>query len=285
LAITREDAARYCQDLVREADRDRYLASLFAPDETRAHVQALYGFNIELARVRERTSDPNLSEIRLQWWLDAVEDIYRGTTPDHPVLVGLAGAIAHGGLPLEAFRNMVEARRFDLYDDPMPDLVSLEGYLGETSSALIQLAALVLAGGDALTGAEAAGYAGVGFGITGLLRSLPLHRARGQCYIPADLLQRRDLTPAHVLSGRFDAAMGLVVSELRHRATTCLFEARTRQAAVPLQALPAFLPVSLTDLYLAKLAQPRFNPLDTVAEVSQLRRQWRLAVRAFLERY
>jgi phytoene synthase len=285
VAITRGDAEAYCRDLVRTADRDRYLASLFAPDETRSHIQAIYAFNIELARVRERTTDPNLSEIRLQWWLDAVEDIYRGRTSAHPVLEALAGAIEHGKLPLDTLRNMVEARRFDLYDDPMPDLVSLEGYLGETSSAVIQLAALVLAGGDALPAAEAAGYAGVAFGIAGLLRSLPVHRSRGQCFIPAELLERRRRTPAHVLSGRFDAAIELALADLRRRAAACLAEARARAAAVPLDALPAFLPVSLTDLYLARLAKPGFNPLDTVAEVSQLRRQWRLAARAFLERY
>jgi 15-cis-phytoene synthase len=285
MALTRQEAESYCQSLVREADRDRYLASLFAPDDTRPFVQAIYGFNIELTRARERTSDPALGEIRLQWWLDAVEDIYRGTTASHPVLEALAPAIEHGGLPLEPFRNMVEARRFDLYDDPMPDLATLEGYLGETSSALIQLCALVLAGADAARSAEAAGYGGVAFGIAGLLRTLPFHRARGQCYIPKDLLERRDLTPAHVLSGRFDAAMGLVVAELRHRSAACLVEARLRAATMPLQALPAFLPVSLSDLYLAKLARPGFDPLHKVAEVSQLRRQWRLAARAFLERF
>ena len=285
MAPARDDAEAYCRDLVRGADRDRYLASLFAPDETRPHVQALYGFNIELARARERTSDPNVGEFRLQWWHDAVEDIYRGTTAGHPVLEGLARAIERGGLPVEAFRNMVEARRFDLYDDPMPDLATLEGYLGETSSALIQLTALVLAGADALPAAEAAGLAGVAFGIAGILRALPVHRARGQCYIPKDLLERRGLTPAHVLSGRFEAAMDLVLSELRHLAAARLVEARSLGGSVPLQALAAFLPVSLTDLYLAKLARPGFNPLDKVAEVSQLRRQWRLATRAFLERY
>jgi 15-cis-phytoene synthase len=282
---SRAEAENYCRDLVREADRDRYLASLFAPDETRPHVQALYGFNVELTQARERTSDPALGEIRLQWWLDAVEDIYRGTTPAHPVLEALAPAIAHGGLPLDAFRNMVEARRFDLYDDPMPDLATLEGYLGETSSALIQLSALVLAGADALRSADVAGHAGVAFGIAGVLRALPFHRARGQCYVPRDLLGRHDLTPGHVLSGRFDAGVNLVLAELRHRAQTCLVEARARGPAVPVQALPAFLPASLTDLYLGKLARPGFDPLHKVAEVSQLRRQWRLATSAFLERF
>jgi 15-cis-phytoene synthase len=285
LPSSREDAESYCRDLLREADRDRYLASLFAPDATRPLIQAIYSFNVELARIRERTSDPRVSEIRLQWWLDAVEAIYRAATPGHPVLQGLARAIEHGGLPPDAFRNMIEARRFDLYDDPMPDLLTLEGYLGETSSAIIQLSALVLAGADARTAAEAAGYGGVAYGIAGALRSLPIHRSRGQCYIPADLLQRRELGPAHVISGRYDGAMQIVLAELRHRAATCLLEARIRHAAVPLPALPAFLPVSLTDLYLARLARRGFDPLARVAEVSQLRRQWRLAVQAFLERY
>lgn len=285
MATTREEAEEYCRRLVREADRDRYLASLFAPDHVRAHVQALYAFNVELALVRERTRESHLGEIRLQWWLEAVDGIYRGETPDHPVLQGLARAVEHGRLPAEGFRNLVEARRFDLYDDPMPSLSDLEGYLGETSSGLIQLAALVLAGSDAVRAAEAAGYAGVAFGVAGLMRSLPLHRSRGQCYFPKDLLERRELTPAHLLSGRFDAAISLVLAELRHHAVRRLAEARSLEATVPVKALPAFLPVSLTDLYLKKLARPGFNPLRSVAEVSQLRRQLRLMRCAFLEQF
>ncbi len=180
---------------------------------------------------------------------------------------------------------MLEARRFDLYDDPMPSLSDLEGYLGETSSALIQLAALILAGNEAGRAADAAGYAGVAFGMAGLMRSLPIHRARGQCYVPKDLLARRELTPAHVLAGRFDGAMALVLAELRYHAARRLSEARAQETSVPSKALPAFLPVCLTDLYLEKLARPGFNPLRGVAEVSQMRRQLRLARCAFLEQF
>ena len=42
------------------------------------------------------------------------------------------------------FDDYLEARIFDLYDDPMPTRADLEGYCGETASALIQLAAMVL---------------------------------------------------------------------------------------------------------------------------------------------
>jgi hypothetical protein len=55
---------------------------------------------------------------------------------------------------------------------PMPDLNTLEGYLGETASALIQMSALVLAGYDALECAEVSGLAGVASGLAGVMRTL-----------------------------------------------------------------------------------------------------------------
>lgn len=280
-----ESAADHCQRLVREFDRDRYLASLFVPDAFRPDVLALYAFNVELARVREQVSDPRLGEIRLQWWADAVEGIYASATLETPVIQALAGAIGRGNLPKSAFVRMMEARRFDLYDDPMPDMATLEGYLGETSSALIQLAALILLGSGASRVAEAAGLAGVAYGLTGLIRSIPIHRSRGQCYMPADLLARHGSSPAQLLSGRLDAATGAALAELRGHVAARLGEARGLRAEVPTVALPAFLPACLADLYLARLDRQGFDPLKSVVEVSQMRRQLRLLRCAYAGRF
>src|SRR5579871_5951216 len=61
-------AAAYaeCEALVREGDRDRWLASLFAPAAARRHLYALYAFSFEIARVREIVSDPLPGEVRYQ---------------------------------------------------------------------------------------------------------------------------------------------------------------------------------------------------------------------------
>ena len=276
MAAVGADAARHCLELVRAADKDRFLAGLFAPQDGRRRLYGLYAFNIELARVREAVSEPQLGEIRLEWWLEVIAGIYGGEVPDHPVARELARAIEFGDLPQSTFTDMIAARRGDLYDDPVPTLGDLEGYLGETGSALIQLAALVLAGRQAASAATAAGYAGVAFGLTGLLRSLPLHRARGQCYLPGDVLARHALTPAHVLAGRFDGAMSKVIAELADHARTRLGEARGHGGDIPAAALPAFLPAGLVDLYLKRLLRAGFNPLTGVADVAQVVRQWRL---------
>ena len=59
-------APAYCQNQVRQHDRDRYLTALFAPPARRPGLFALYAFNLEVAKVREAVSEPMLGHIRLQ---------------------------------------------------------------------------------------------------------------------------------------------------------------------------------------------------------------------------
>ncbi|MDX1716455.1 MAG: phytoene/squalene synthase family protein [Anderseniella sp.] len=265
-----EDLAQQLLSLVREADRDRYLCLLLTPETRRAEISALYAFNAELAQIRERISDPAAGEVRLAWWEQVIDGIYTGDVVNAPVPQGLARAVEAGDIPRHTLLNMIEARRFDLFDDPMPDLNTLEGYLGETASALLQMSALVLAGYDALECAEVSGLAGVASGLTGMLRSLPVHRARGQCYVPVTMLEKQGLQPAHVLAGRDGAAMELVLLELVVHAQRRLSEARRAATRVPEQALAAYLPVSLTEAYLKRLGKARASMLTRVVS----RPQW-----------
>ena len=47
----------YCQGLVREGDKDRFLADLFAPAEARPHLHALQAFNFEIESIRNRVTE------------------------------------------------------------------------------------------------------------------------------------------------------------------------------------------------------------------------------------
>ena len=239
--------AEHVQDLVRSGDGDRFLASLFVPDDRRRAILALYAFNLEIARIAPSVSEPQIGLIRQQWWLDTLDAIAAGQgSAAHPVAQELARAMILHGLPLHALKTMVEAREFDLFSDPMPDLRALEAYLGETSSALIQLASVVLAGTRAAQSAEAAGLAGVAHGL-----ALRLNAGDGDCLPP-----------------------GMTPVDAQAHARRRLAEARALTATLAPEVLPAFLPVSLTELYLAAAWRSR-PPLA-------LRRQfalWRAARR------
>src|ERR671936_425398 len=64
--------------LVRRHDRDRFQTALFAPAARREALFALYAFNYEIARVRERVREPILGRIRLEWWRETIAAAYEG---------------------------------------------------------------------------------------------------------------------------------------------------------------------------------------------------------------
>ncbi|MBN8995779.1 MAG: squalene/phytoene synthase family protein [Rhizobiales bacterium] len=266
------DAYAHTADAVRAGDRDRYLADLFVPEAARHHFFALHAFNLEVARIRETGSEPNLGEIRLQWWRDALA----GEGSGHPVAEALQKTIAGFRLPVTALANLIEARRFDLYDDAMPSLNDLEGYAGETSSSLMQLGAIILSDGADPGAAEVAGHAGVAWALTGLLRALPIHSARGQCYLPADLMAKHGVDRADLHAGKTSPGLERLLAELRARVRGHLTAVSHGIARVPGPIQAAFLPVALCEPYLRKMERRGFDPLKTVADISPLRRHWAL---------
>lgn len=268
------DAEQHCFNLVRAGDKDRFLASLFAPEEKRKHLHALYAFNIEVSRIPELVSDVAVGEIRYQWWLDTIDAIYCGEEQQHPVAQCLAAAISAGDLPKHALQNLVKAKIFDLYSDPIQSMTDLEGYLGETSSALIQMASLILGLEEALESAEAAGLAGVAYGLAGIMRSFPRHRAMARCYVPLDLLKQRNASASEVIANENQAALNIVLSELRGKIRLRLDQARAMASTINPSVMPAFLHVSLTEAYLKKLDGAHEGVLKTGAEIALWRKQW-----------
>jgi phytoene synthase len=260
--------------LVRAEDKDRFLANLFAPETARKHLSALHAFSTEVARVREIVSDPLPGEIRLQWWRDALEGKARGAAEAHPIAKALLETVTVCRLPVAALTGLIEARGFDLYDDPMPTLNDLEGYCGETSAALIQLGAIALMNGGDPGAADAAGHAGVAYALTGILRAFPWHAGRGQCFLPLDVLAKHGASREQVVSGEATPALLAVLAEMRARARHHLGETRRLIGTVRPEAMPAYLPVALVEPYLGRMERADYHPFRTRVELPQWRRQW-----------
>ncbi|WP_406871661.1 phytoene/squalene synthase family protein [Aminobacter sp. P9b] len=247
------DATGALLDAVRIADHDRYLSVLYAPEQKRPALLALYAFNAEIAAIRDRVSEPMPGEIRLQWWRDVIASGQSELGAGHPVASALMAAITTHRLPVAAFDNYLEARIFDLYDDPMPSRTDLEGYCGETASAMIQLAALVLDADEAPKHAELAGHAGCAQAITGLLRLLPAHSTRGQCYVPRDILAAAGTTPDEFVAGGKTPSSRHAVQAMAALAREHLRAFERGAKTLPVSLRPAFLPLSLTGAYLDRL--------------------------------
>lgn len=262
---------------LRRSDPDRYLSTLYAPPAVRADLDALYRFNAEIAAIRDRIREPLPGEVRIQWWRDTLAG---GEAGGYPLAEALLAAVERHKLPRDAFDRYLDARIFDLYDDPMPTRADLEGYCGETASALIQLSALMLAPQAAPAFASAAGHAGCAQAIAGLVRLLPLHRARGQCYVPGDILAAAGASREDIVGGGGDdaavRAVGAFIELGREHAAR--FEAEAKGLPAPLRA--AFLPAALARAYLDRAAASGAAVLREVADIPALRRHWTLLRRA-----
>ncbi|WP_299470547.1 phytoene/squalene synthase family protein [uncultured Roseibium sp.] len=266
----------HAADIVRLYDKDRYLSALLAPEQHRADLMAVYAFGAEISRVREIVSEPLPGEMRLQWWRDLLEGTEHGAVASNPVANALLQTIARYNLPRNGLIAMTEARVFDLYDDPMPNLNDLEGYTGETVSGLMQLACLILNNGDDPGTATAAGHAGVAYGMTGLMRALPWHASRRQMFLPKDLIDRHGVDVETVFRGETTQPLKAALAEMREHVRHHLNRVREAAATVPEKCSNALLPLVLVEPFLKKMERNDFDPLQGSAEISQLKRQWLL---------
>lgn len=278
-------AYAYCAGLVRTHDRDRFVAALFAPAALRPHLLALYAFNVEVARVREVVREPLPGEVRIAWWREVLEGEGRGEVAGHPVAAALLDTVSRFALPAAPLVALADARVFDLYDDPMPSLADLEGYAGETASALLQLGLLILAPAAAPASADACGHGGVAQALCGLMRAFPIHAGRGQCFLPLDVLARHGLDREAAVSGRPGPELLAVFSDLRGAASRHLgaaADALVRVPPGPAAGAAALLPLALVGGDITALARVR-DPFREQAGLPRWRRaltMWQAARRA-----
>ncbi len=263
----------YCEALVRAADRDRFLAALFAPRERREALFALYAFNVEIARVREVVREPVAGEIRLQWWSDVLAGGGRGEIDAHPVASALLATMARYGLSGQRLQTIIAARRFDLYDEPMVALADLEGYAEGASSSLIALAAKILNGAGESDIDALSRHAGLAHAIAGLLKALPFHAARGQLFLPLELLERHGADREDVRAGRATPQLRAALADLRGSARRHLRQAQELAETVSLSVMPALLPVALAGPTLARMERRDYDPFVPI-EIAPWRRQW-----------
>lgn len=274
-ALTTDIRSRLLGDL-READIDRYLALLLMPEGVRDDLLALFLFNAEIASIRDKVREPLPGEVRLQWWREVLSGDRDGEAQAHPVASMLRGVIDRRAMPVAPLIAMCDARIFDLYDDPMPDRTSYEGYAGETASSLLQMSAFLMDPAASASTATASGHAGVAQAVAGHLMLLPISQARGQLFIPADLLSATGLDRDSFLSGGNSERAANAVRAFAGFGREHLEKARAALGDLPASVGPAYLPVALAGAVFDQAQSRGADCLDRPVRMPQWRRQYQL---------
>ena len=207
-----------CGDLVRRADPARFQAAMAAPVAARMVLFPVYAFNVEVARAPWVTQEPMIAEMRLQWWVDALEEICAGgTVRRHEVVTSLARVLDADGAGL--LIDLIEARRWDIERAPFEDEADFIRYIEATSGNLIRVAARALGPAEE----DVLRDAGFALGLANWFRAIPALEAAGRKPLP---------------DGRPEAVRDLAAEGLRR-----LTRARAGRAGVSSAAGPALFPL------------------------------------------
>jgi 15-cis-phytoene synthase len=267
-------AADFCTELVRAHDFARYATTLFAPVAQRRALLALYAFNVEILRVREQVSQPLPGEIRMQWWTDMLAGAGHGGVEGNPVAAELLLAIRNHRLPVGRLSRLIDEHQFDLYNDPMPTMAALDGYLGDTSSALFSLGADI-AGLQSPEIEHLARHAGLAQGIAQVIAALPRDASRRQLFVPLQLLEQHGSGMEEVFAGRQTPTLRAALDRLIGEARAHLKTALALLENAPPEVRPVFLQLSLVARDLERMARADTDPFVPHL-TSRLRTLWTL---------
>lgn len=287
------DAAGYCLGQVRRFDRDRYLTTLFAPAARRADLLALYAFNVEVARIRELIREPMMGRVRLQWWRDAVAEIYAGSERRHQVVEALAAAVHRRGLTRDHFDRLLDARERDMSADAPADLAALVSYADATAGSLGRLAVEILGGAGARSPrasvdvalAAAAAGAATAHALAGLLRAVPYHARHHRVYLPQTLLAEHRVAPHDLLDLRPGPGLPAVARDVATAAERILDEGRRVIPRPPRRLASALLLATLARADLRQLRRVNYDPFDARLQQPAPGRIWRLLWATLRGRY
>jgi len=271
---------------LRQHDRDRYQTALFAPAERRDALFALYAFNYEVARIRESVREPMLGLMRLQWWRDAIDDIFAGKPlRQHEVVTSLAQAIAAHGLSKDRFTALLDARAQDMEEMPPESLAALESYAAATSGSVLLLALEVLGVRDRQ--AAAVGRAvGIAYALAGLLVAAPFHAQQRRLYLPAMLTAQHGVDLERSLFAlKPSRELAAVTRAIADRARQLLDEARRQRGSVARAAITPLLHAVLAERRLRQLGAVDHNVFDPHLAAQDTLQSLRLAWAALRRRY
>lgn len=249
-----------CTETLRSRDPSRFGAVLVADAQDRPALVTLYALNLEIARAPFQSAEPILAEMRLQWWVDRLAEMGRGTAPPpHDVLTPLWEV---WGTDAGALVPLAEARRRDCAREPFGSPDEVIAYADATAGGLVWAAASRLGAPESTREIVAAQARGAG--LAAWLRALPQLQPMG--------LGLADPDPKDLVLLAEAARDGLRMAARMHR-------------KLPKRAAAALYPGPRVPRLLAEIAAGRIDAFAEVPAISAFQRRASLARLALTGRW
>ena len=192
-------AYRYCLRLARSHPENFFVGSILLPRRLRCHVATVYAY----ARIADDLADGDLPVSEklsaLDVWEQALEDCARGVAI-HPVFVALAETLREHDLPLDPFRNLLRAFRYDSEFRPFDTFEDLLSYCRNSADPVGRLI-LALFGVRDEECDRLSDRICTALQLTNFWQDLGRDLPRGRLYLPLEDLDRFGVTRAALAEG------------------------------------------------------------------------------------
>ncbi|WP_269498180.1 presqualene diphosphate synthase HpnD [Castellaniella sp. S9] len=263
----------YCQQKAARSGSSFYYAFLFLPPEQRKAITALYAFCREVDDIVDDTSEPSVARMKLAWWRTQVEQMFEGT-PDHPVAIALARHVRTFGLRPDPLYAVIEGMEMDLDQFRYADWDALRKYCWHAAGVVGELSAAIFGHTDprTLVYAETLGLA---FQMTNIIRDVGDDARRGRIYLPADEMERFEVTVADILDARHSERFEALMAFQTQRALQLYGEAmRALPEADRRAQRPGLMMAAIYHALLAEIQRDRWHVLDQRIALTPIRKFW-----------
>ena len=263
----------YCQQQTGASGSSFYYSFLFLPPAQRRAITALYAFCRAVDDVVDECSDAQVAQITLAWWRKEIINTFLDQ-PSHPVTKALQPAIHAYPLPQALFLELIDGMQMDLQPARYASFAELGLYCHRVASVVGMLSAGIFGYRHADT-LEFARHLGMAFQLTNIIRDVGEDARRNRLYLPADDLQRFQVSAADILNGRESEALYNLMAFQAERAESYYQQA---QQVLPAEDRKTQLPsLVMAEIYRANLAEIRadgFRVLHHKTVLPPLRKIW-----------
>jgi len=208
---------------------DNMLCLAFLPKDVQGACLAIRAFNVEVGSAADKARDPKMAEVRLGWWMQALDGIREQSPPAHPVAEALCSAVHHFSLDHTLLESLIDWRKRDLYSKQPETIDSLELYAEGTQTAMINLTLQALGEFEHQGSVAAASHVGQAVGLTLLLRGTRFHAARNRCYLPKSVTSANKLNLSTLVKGEPSQELSQCVFEIATEAKRHLELAKEKE--------------------------------------------------------
>lgn len=248
-------------DLFKNHDYENYLCTLLLSHKNKAAAFVIRAFNVEIAQIKDQVHDYKIGEMRLKFWIDALNNTYKGNPPRSPVMLALHTILQKYSLSKHYFKRLIDIRLEKLKDYSFNDMSAIEKYTEYNSSSIYYL--LLQAHGVTNINADhAASHMGKAHGIVNLIRSVPYNASKRVNMLPQDILMKHNVSTEAVLQGQSSKDLQNVIYDIASYGKLHLDATISLKRKVEKEAHLIFLPIICLQKYLNELRRADFNIFD-----------------------